>query len=332
MKNIAIVILLLTAIVFGYIAFKPTISKILTENSTISNTETTQNSAPTAQTPSASVTNTLPATYTYIPYVNNPFNFKITFPQSSTTLTFEEYQGSAWMNLAGFSTAFPYLRSISINQQPCGSGDTVIINNISFAKIVERNANGGMESGSYDADYCVTHNGMAYNISFSRQFNRVDPSIQRPDETTSQKAFDEEMKALHFEFTTVTTTAPLVPQAILNSISPESVKIGSALTLNGKGFMSVPPLALQGTDWKTGPRILVYMLKKNDPFAVPIFLRFNPASDTTLTVTVPNQTCTHTSPSGVCDDQSTVTPGVYTVWVQVYGQDKTDSLEVIITN
>jgi len=256
-------------------------------------------------------------------YTNKRFNFTMQLPVSKKAPVIEDGSGGSYLSFDVSNSNLKHFHNIAISESKCVSGDAVNINGISFTKTTGSGASGGMESGSIDGSYCVVNNNLSYNFIFFNIYNRVDPKIAKPNTETAIKEFDQEMKLLDFKFIDNTSSSVSAePQSVvLNSLSPYSVSTGSSITIQGKGFMQIPPLALQQNDlWKNSPHVQVNIRSYPENAFVKsgILWSGNPTSDTSLTVSIPSRICSGNS--NPCKFYTILNPGEYTISVNVYGQ------------
>lgn len=268
-------------------------------------------------------------------YTNKRFNFTMQLPVDKKAPAIEDGSGGSYISFDVSNSNLEHFHNIAISESKCESGEKVNINGISFTKTTGSGASGGMESGSIDGSYCVINNGLSYTFVFFNIYNRVDPKIIKPDTETAIKEFDQEMKLLDFKFINNTNSSVSTePQSVvLDSLSPYSVSTGSSITIQGKGFMNIPPLALQQTDlWKNSPHVQVRIRSypENAFMESGIIWSGNPTSDSSITVSIPSRICSGNS--NPCKYYTIFTPGEYTISVNVYGQpEESNKLPFIIT-
>lgn len=123
----------------------------------------------------------------------------------------------------------------------------------------------------------------------------------------------------------------------ISSLNPNSGPTGTQITISGKGFLSVPSSRLQQDEqWQNGDHVTVSLVSypnntsaKSASFWVGI-----PSNDTSITLTIPAQTCGYAiNPSSqeICKFYTIITPGTYTISVDVYGQQKSNELQFTVT-
>jgi len=123
----------------------------------------------------------------------------------------------------------------------------------------------------------------------------------------------------------------------INSLSQNSGLAGTQITIYGKGFLSVPSARLQQDEqWQKGDRVTVSVVSyPNNALSkwTTIWIGI-PSSDTSITLTIPARACGYAiNPSSqeVCKFYTIFTPGIYTLSVNVYGQQKSNELQFTIT-
>jgi len=121
------------------------------------------------------------------------------------------------------------------------------------------------------------------------------------------------------------------------SLNPSSGPTGTQITISGKGFLSVPSSRLQQDEkWRNGDHVTVSLVSyPNDALAKSAtFWVGIPSSDTSITLTIPARACGYPiNPSSqkVCEFYTIITPGRYTISVDVYGQQESNELQFTVT-
>jgi hypothetical protein len=102
------------------------------------------------------------------------------------------------------SSVIPHLKNITVGGPSCQAGQrssTVTVQGMSFLRDVGSGAYGGMESGSFDAVYCIIDGNFSYIFSFAHVYPRVGPNVIVPNETADLQLFDQELASLQLTFT-----------------------------------------------------------------------------------------------------------------------------------
>ncbi len=131
-------------------------------------------------------------------YKNSELNFQMNLPKGSRISVYKNNEEQKTTFLLSRQNA--YLRVLGIGKPSC-TGSEVMVNGIAYSRTIEYGNWGGMESGSFDASYCVIHNNTGYTLTFSHSYPRVGPDAVTPNEVQDLKAFETELKLLNFKFT-----------------------------------------------------------------------------------------------------------------------------------
>ncbi len=136
-------------------------------------------------------------------FSNATYHFQMTLPQGISL----RQDGVSWSSNTPYGVPGIHNLDVGTSCESNISGSasqvtsSISINGIIFQKITGTGGFGGMESNSIDAVYCAPHNGQFYNLIFTDQYDRTNPSTQAPNQSSTYQMFDQEMQNLNFAFT-----------------------------------------------------------------------------------------------------------------------------------
>ncbi len=200
MKKIIIALLLIVVGLLVYIGFlkKDTVTPAVTVQTSVPSNQDKKVVSTQTQSASQEPKNN---TVTKGSYTNTQYHFSILLDDGLKVTTTQQNATGMSSVVTGSSVHTPHLRNISVTGPSCQGPSLLTIQGMNFVRETSSGNYGGMETGSFDAAYCVIHGDFAYIFGFTHTYPRVGPNTVVPNQTADLQSFEKELESLHLVFT-----------------------------------------------------------------------------------------------------------------------------------